>query len=53
MESKEHEVDFSLCKTCIHIKVDEADEPCNECLLHPYAPDSRRPIKYAENKKNE
>lgn len=34
------------CKTCKHWKLDQAEEPCNECLDTPTNYHSRKPVKY-------
>lgn len=34
------------CKNCKHKDLDQADEPCNECLSNPTNANSRKPVKY-------
>lgn len=41
---------FEYCKTCKYKDLDEAEEPCNECLTFPVNIDSRKPIKYTDAK---
>ena len=40
------------CETCKHKELPETEEPCNECLHEPVAPNSHKPVKYEEDKKN-
>ena len=43
-------VDFEKwCKSCIHDKEKEVDEPCNTCLMEPVNEDSRKPVYWKEN----
>ena len=39
------------CKTCKHKDLAGTEEPCNECLHEPSAPNSHKPVKYEEDKK--
>lgn len=34
------------CETCKHKKVDEYEDPCNECLDNPVNDHTDKPIKY-------
>ena len=36
------------CETCKHRKLNEAQEPCNECLSYPMNEDSTKPVKWEE-----
>ncbi len=38
---------FEFCPICKHDSADEASEPCNECLEHPYNENSKKPINFA------
>lgn len=40
------------CKKCIHEKVIETEDPCNECLTRGWNENSHKPIKF-EGKTNE
>lgn len=42
-------VDFSMCKTCKHLKNPETEEPCDECLSNAVVQDSRVPLRYEED----
>lgn len=45
-------VEFELyCPKCKHYDSSDADDPCDYCLSVPARENSRRPIKYEENKK--
>lgn len=45
MEEIYKEVDFEkYCKTCDYEDLAEYEEPCDECLEHPYNTYSRRPV---------
>ena len=45
-------VEFELyCSKCKHYNSSDADDPCDYCLSIPARENSRRPIKYEENKK--
>lgn len=45
-------VEFELyCSKCKHYDSSDADDPCDYCLSIPARENSRRPIKYEENKK--
>lgn len=45
-------VEFELyCSKCKHYDSSDADDPCDYCLSVPARENSRRPIKYEENKK--
>ena len=39
------------CKACKHFDVDDADEPCNECLSNPINLHSHKPVKFEEKEK--
>lgn len=34
------------CKQCVHAKVSETEEPCNECLAQGWNENSHKPVKY-------
>ena len=36
------------CETCKHRKVENTEEPCNECLGEPTNWNSHKPVKYEE-----
>lgn len=45
-------VEFELyCSKCKHYNSSDADDPCDYCLSVSARENSRRPIKYEENKK--
>ena len=45
-------VDFAnYCKTCVHQKASEDEEPCNECLNVPARKNSSRPVNWKERRK--
>ena len=45
-------VEFELyCSKCKHYDSSDADDPCDYCLSVPARENSRRTIKYEENKK--
>ncbi len=49
MESKTKEVRFDLyCKTCKDYKLEESQDPCNECLNEPSNEDSHKPVNWRE-----
>lgn len=51
--SKMKIVEFELyCSKCKHYNSSDADDPCDYCLSVPARENSRRPIKYEENKKD-
>ena len=39
------------CQTCKYKDLDGIEEPCNECLDNPVNEDSKKPVKYEEEKK--
>lgn len=46
-------VEFELyCSKCKHYDSSDADDPCDYCLSVPARENSKRPIKYEENKKD-
>lgn len=46
-----HFVEFDkFCETCAYRKRDGAEEPCNECLRVPARENSRKPVKWKEEK---
>lgn len=50
MESKQKEVYFhEYCKTCKNYKLDESEDPCNECLNEPSNEDSHKPVYWEED----
>lgn len=46
MYTEHKEVDFTKCKSCIHYKKNEDEEPCNECLNIHFRWDSHTPVFY-------
>lgn len=49
MEILEKEVYFDeWCPKCKHKRVDEVDDPCNECLANGMNQNSHKPIKWEE-----
>lgn len=43
-------VDFEkYCETCKHKDLDDAEEPCNECLECPVNLHSQKPVKWEES----
>ena len=51
MEENTKEVYFhQYCPTCKHLKTDEREEPCNECLTYPENTYSHKPINWEEKK---
>jgi len=49
MESKTKEVRFDIyCKTCKNYKLDESQDPCNECLNEPSNENSHKPVNWEE-----
>ena len=36
------------CKTCKHEKVNEVEDPCNDCLDYGMNEQSRKPVKWEE-----
>lgn len=53
MEDSYKEVYFNeYCPTCKHLKTDENDDPCEECLSSPVNLYSHKPINWKENKTN-
>lgn len=51
-QTMEKIVEFELyCSKCKHYDSSDADDPCDYCLSVPARENSRRPIKYEENKK--
>ena len=55
MEESYKEVHFDqYCKKCKHKKLDEGEEPCNECLSNPYNEYSHKPVRYEkDNRKSD
>lgn len=52
IENNYLEVYFNeYCKTCIHKKKDDAEEPCNTCLENSYNLNSHKPIKWEDKTK--
>lgn len=48
-EFAEMEVMFrKYCAKCVHKKLDEKMDPCNECLSQPYNFNTEKPIHYEE-----
>lgn len=51
MEHPEKEVNFKeYCVKCKFQKVDEGEDPCNECLHHPVNLHSHKPMEFKEAK---
>lgn len=51
MEYPEKEVNFKeYCVKCKFQKVDEGEDPCNECLHHPVNLHSHKPTEFKEVK---
>lgn len=47
MENHLKLVDFTKwCPKCKYEKVDETEEPCNECLAYPANEDSTKPVNW-------
>ena len=46
METNNHQriVDFTYCRYCVHLKKQESESPCDDCLDNPVNTDSRRPV---------
>lgn len=47
----EHEkfVDFhKYCELCKYEKVDESEDPCDECLTYPVNTESLKPVRFEE-----
>ena len=45
-------VRFDLyCNKCKYYKLNQDEEPCNECLTNPVSLHSQKPIKFEENDK--
>ena len=36
------------CKKCKYVKLKEHEDPCNDCLNHPYNINSHKPIRFEE-----
>lgn len=36
------------CPTCKHVKMEEAESPCSECLSEPVNQYSHKPVKWEE-----
>jgi hypothetical protein len=48
-----HIVDFNkYCRTCKYSDLDGQEDPCNECLHYPVKEDSRKPVNYTEDGRN-
>ena len=46
------EVYFSqYCLKCKHGDLEETEEPCNECLTHPWNENSHKPVYFEEETK--
>ena len=49
MEDRTKEVDFhSYCSKCKFEDVKEDEEPCHDCLNHPWNVDSHKPWEFKE-----
>lgn len=52
MEESYKEVYFNqYCKTCVHEKKDENEDPCYDCLNEPVNVYSHKPVMYEEKDK--
>lgn len=40
---------FGYCPKCKYYGCENHDDPCNECLAHPWNEDSRKPVCFEEN----
>lgn len=51
MEYEYKEVDFhTYCETCEYKDIDDAKDPCNDCLSEPMNLHSRKPVCYKESR---
>lgn len=51
MEYPDKEVYFNqYCRSCEYWNLEDADEPCNECLDNPTNLYSHKPVKWKEKK---
>lgn len=46
MENMKEVCFYPYCETCEHLKKDESEEPCCDCLEIPVRPNSHRPEYY-------
>ena len=54
METHDKEVRYDLyCCTCQYKDVDQADDPCDECLSTPMNDGSVKPVNYMEGERSE
>lgn len=44
--SKDKEVNWEYCNYCDYKNVDQADDPCHECLNHPVNDWSHKPVNW-------
>lgn len=52
METRDKEVYFhEYCKQCKYSDLDEAQEPCNECMSYPTNEYSHKPVRFKEKEK--
>lgn len=52
MDGRDKEVYFNVyCQKCKYQKLDEAQDPCDECLSYPVNEYSHKPVKFAEKEK--
>ena len=48
-EENTHEVDFKkYCNECKYKELKSDEDPCHDCLNHPYNFDSRKPWEFKE-----
>ena len=54
MENREQFVDFDkFCNKCEYQKVDQAKDPCHECLKNPVNTYTNRPVNYKKKEVTE
>lgn len=41
---------WANCENCKYSKKPHDEDPCNDCLNHPYNIDSDKPVRYEERK---
>lgn len=52
LDCENKEVYFGeYCKKCEHFKVEDSEEPCNECLENPFNLYSHKPVNFKEKEK--
>lgn len=51
MEPTEKEVFYyQYCSDCMYWPLNEDDEPCDECLAHPFNENSHKPVNFKEKR---